>query len=62
MIKEPCMSFLKNMLIRVWASSVLVRVLQNKNSNYETDVFLPLINELINLWAKNIQAIITHLQ
>ncbi len=29
-----------------------VRVLQNKNSNYETDVFLPLINELINLSGK----------
>ncbi len=30
----------------------IVRVLQNKNSNYETDVFLPLINELINLSGK----------
>ena len=31
----------------------VVRVLQNKNSNYETDVFLPLINELINLSGKD---------
>lgn len=30
----------------------LVRVLQNKNSNYETDVFLPLINELISITGK----------
>jgi alanyl-tRNA synthetase len=30
----------------------MVRVLQNKNSNYETDVFLPLINELINITGK----------
>jgi alanyl-tRNA synthetase len=30
----------------------VVRVLQKKNSNYETDVFLPLINELINITGK----------
>jgi alanyl-tRNA synthetase len=30
----------------------MVRVLQNKKSNYETDVFLPLINELIHLSGK----------
>ncbi len=30
----------------------IVRVLQNKKSNYETDVFLPLINELIQLTGK----------
>ncbi len=30
----------------------MVRVLQNKKSNYETDVFLPLINELIHLTGK----------
>ncbi|HEY3251723.1 MAG TPA: alanine--tRNA ligase, partial [Ignavibacteria bacterium] len=29
-----------------------VRVLQNKNSNYETDIFLPLINELIQITGK----------
>jgi alanyl-tRNA synthetase len=31
----------------------LVRVLQNKTSNYETDIFLPLINELIYLTGKD---------
>jgi len=31
----------------------IVRVLQNKKSNYETDVFLPLINELIHLTGKD---------
>jgi alanyl-tRNA synthetase len=30
----------------------MVRVQQNKRSNYETDVFLPLINELINITGK----------
>ncbi len=30
----------------------MVSVLQKKKSNYETDVFLPLINELINLTGK----------
>jgi alanyl-tRNA synthetase len=30
----------------------VVRVLQNVKSNYETDVFLPLINELINITGK----------
>jgi alanyl-tRNA synthetase len=30
----------------------MVRVLQNKTSNYLTDVFLPLINELINITGK----------
>lgn len=30
----------------------LVRILQNKKSNYETDLFLPLINELIELTSK----------
>jgi len=30
----------------------MVRVLQNKSSNYLTDVFLPLINELINITSK----------
>lgn len=30
----------------------MVRVLQNKSSNYLTDVFLPLINELINITGK----------
>ncbi|HJY63340.1 MAG TPA: alanine--tRNA ligase, partial [Ignavibacteria bacterium] len=30
----------------------MVRVLQNKNSNYETDVFLPMINELIQITGK----------
>ncbi|MEO8513643.1 MAG: alanine--tRNA ligase [Ignavibacteria bacterium] len=30
----------------------IVRVLQNKSSNYLTDVFLPLINELINITGK----------
>lgn len=30
----------------------IVRVLQNKKSNYATDVFLPLINELIELTGK----------
>src|SRR5205085_8136969 len=30
----------------------IVRVLQNKRSNYETDVFLPLINKLIHLTGK----------
>ncbi|MCI0449147.1 MAG: alanine--tRNA ligase [Chlorobi bacterium] len=30
----------------------IVRVLQNKSSNYETDIFLPLINELINITGK----------
>jgi len=30
----------------------IVRVLQKKNSNYETDIFLPLINELINITGK----------
>lgn len=30
----------------------VVRVLQNKKSNYETDIFLPLINELINITGK----------
>ena len=30
----------------------VVRVLQKKNSNYETDVFLPLINELIDITKK----------
>ncbi len=34
----------------------VVRVLQNKNSNYETDVFLPLINELIQLSGKDYSA------
>ncbi|MGA2667461.1 MAG: alanine--tRNA ligase [Ignavibacteria bacterium] len=29
-----------------------VCILQNKSSNYETDIFLPLINELINLTGK----------
>jgi alanyl-tRNA synthetase len=31
----------------------MVRVLQNKRSNYETDVFLPLINELISITGKD---------
>ncbi|KXK44567.1 MAG: alanyl-tRNA synthetase, partial [Chlorobi bacterium OLB5] len=30
----------------------MVRVLQNKSSNYLTDVFLPLINDLINITGK----------
>jgi alanyl-tRNA synthetase len=30
----------------------VVSVLQNKSSNYETDIFLPLINELINITGK----------
>ena len=30
----------------------MVRVLQNKSSNYLTDVFLPLVNELINITGK----------
>jgi alanyl-tRNA synthetase len=30
----------------------IVRILQNKTSNYLTDVFLPLINELINITGK----------
>lgn len=30
----------------------VVRILQNKKSNYETDVFLPLINEIIHLSKK----------
>lgn len=30
----------------------IVRVLQNKSSNYLTDVFLPLVNELINITDK----------
>jgi alanyl-tRNA synthetase len=34
----------------------IVRVLQKKNSNYETDVFLPLINELIELSGKDYSA------
>ncbi|MGH2575877.1 MAG: alanine--tRNA ligase-related protein, partial [Ignavibacteria bacterium] len=31
----------------------VVRILQNKNSNYETDIFLPLINELIQITGKD---------
>src|SRR5437667_5289581 len=31
----------------------LVRILQNKTSNYETDIFLPLINELIYITNKD---------
>jgi alanyl-tRNA synthetase len=31
----------------------IVRVLQNKRSNYETDVFLPLIDELIQITGKD---------
>jgi len=31
----------------------VVRVLQNKKSNYETDVFLPLINEIIHVSKKD---------
>ncbi len=31
----------------------VVSILQNKKSNYETDIFLPLINELINLTGKD---------
>lgn len=30
----------------------MVRVLQNKTSNYQTDVFIPVINELINISGK----------
>lgn len=35
----------------------MVRVLQNKSSNYLTDVFLPLINELINITGKEYSGI-----
>ncbi len=35
----------------------IVRVLQNKSSNYLTDVFLPLINELINITSKEYSGI-----